>query len=139
LHPQQIELTIGRVPFGAPESVGVSTAPVGVIEFADFQCPFCADFARSVFPQIRAKYIDRGLVRFDFRNFPLPIHPLARSAALAGECLTKFRNFSAAQDFLFGAAPGATAKGLAPAAEALGLAPSTLESCSRNPTFVASD
>lgn len=76
-------------------------------------------------------------MRFDFRNFPLPIHPLARSAALAGECLTKFRNFSAAQDFLFGAAPGATAKGLAPAAEALGLAPSTLESCSRNPTFVA--
>jgi protein-disulfide isomerase len=61
-------------------SFGPANAKVQVVEFSDFQCPFCSQ-AASVVHQIRAKYGDR--VRFTFRQFPLPMHPNAREAAEA--------------------------------------------------------
>ena len=135
--PQAIELTTDRVPLGAVQTVGASTAPVGMIEFADYQCPFCVRFAKSVFPQIKATYVDSGLVRFEFRNFPLPIHPLADDMAVAGLCLTKSRDFMSAHDFLFASASGFTKKWLPDAATALGLTSRALEACSEDPASTA--
>jgi len=64
----------------SPASFGPATAKVQVVEFSDFECPFCSQ-AASVVHQIREKYGDR--VRFTFRHFPLPMHPNAREAAEA--------------------------------------------------------
>jgi len=64
----------------SPASFGPANAKVQVVEFSDFQCPFCSQ-AAGVVHQIRAKYGDR--VRFTFRQFPLPMHPNAREAAEA--------------------------------------------------------
>ncbi|HET9370626.1 MAG TPA: thioredoxin domain-containing protein [Vicinamibacterales bacterium] len=135
--PQPIELTTDRVPLGSLQTVGVSTAPLGMIEFADYQCPFCVKFAESVFPQIKAKYVDSGLVRFEFRNFPLPIHPLADDMAVAGVCLTKSRGFMSAHDFLFAGASDFTRKWLPDAATALGMTSRSLEACSEDPASTA--
>ena len=136
-HPKAIKLEADRVAFGGPESVGLSSAPIGIIEFADLQCPYCADFARLVFPRIKAEYIDRGIVRFDFRNFPLPIHPLAHAEAVAGYCLTKLGNFSSAHDYLFGRTPDTTKDRFASAVTALSLAPQAFEACSQDPASAA--
>jgi protein-disulfide isomerase len=64
----------------SPASFGPANAKVQIVEFSDFQCPFCSQ-AAGVVHKIRAKYGDR--VRFTFRQFPLPMHPNAREAAEA--------------------------------------------------------
>ncbi len=66
---------------------GSIDAPVTIVEFTDFQCPFCARFHINTFPQIDSEYIKTGKVRFVVRDFPLRFHENARSAAMATECL----------------------------------------------------
>jgi Thioredoxin len=63
------------VPLGVSPSLGRATAHVVLVEFADFQCPHCGAFARDAFPDIRARYVDTGVIQFVFRFLPLPIHP----------------------------------------------------------------
>ena len=73
-------------------TLGDPGAPVVMVEFADFYCPFCARFLWETFPQIKEEYIDKGLVRFEFRN--LIVHGLpALLAAVAGECAAQQGRF----------------------------------------------
>lgn len=66
---------------------GAGEARVVVIEFSDYQCPYCAKYARESFPQVMAEFVDTSKIRYAFRNFPLQsIHPLAFGAARAAEC-----------------------------------------------------
>ena len=69
------------------ETLGSAKAPVTIVEFTDFQCPFCGRHATETFPLLRAKYIATGQVRYVLRDFPLSqIHPLALPAARAARC-----------------------------------------------------
>ncbi len=68
--------------------LGNKDAPVTIIEFSDFQCPFCERFYTESFSQIKTNYIDTGKVRLVFRDFPLTsIHPQAQKASEATECV----------------------------------------------------
>ena len=67
-------------------SLGDKSAPLVVVEYTDFQCPFCQQFHNTAFAQIKANYIDTGKVRFISRDFPLDFHDNARRAATAGRC-----------------------------------------------------
>src|SRR3989344_3594718 len=68
-------------------ALGKENAPVTIVEFSDFQCPFCSRFRTETFDQIKSQYIDTGKVRFVYRDFPLTsIHPQAQKAAEASEC-----------------------------------------------------
>jgi protein-disulfide isomerase len=59
--------------------MGKPDAPVTVIEFSDYQCPFCQRFFANTLPALKKDYIDTGKVRYVFRDFPLDsIHPQAR-------------------------------------------------------------
>ncbi|MFO7170651.1 MAG: DsbA family protein [Chloroflexota bacterium] len=74
-------------PSSDPRSMGNPAAPITVVEFADFQCPYCASFARTTHPQIKAQYIDTGKVYFVHRDLPLAqIHPGTVLAAHAANC-----------------------------------------------------
>ncbi len=76
-----------EVNIGDSFSIGDPDAPVVIVEFTDFQCPFCARHTEQTFPQIKADYIDTGLVRYVFKDFPLTnIHPQAVLAAKAARC-----------------------------------------------------
>jgi protein-disulfide isomerase len=66
--------------------MGDKDAPVTVIEFSDYQCPFCGKFYSNVMPSLIEKYVKTGKVRFVYRDFPLSFHPLAQPAANATEC-----------------------------------------------------
>lgn len=67
--------------------LGQFDAPVVMIEFSDFECPFCKRFWEQSLPQIKTNYIDTGKVKFVYRDLPLPIHdPLATQEALAANC-----------------------------------------------------
>ena len=66
---------------------GDSKAPITVIEFSDFQCPFCERFYTQTLPQIEENYIKTGKVKLVYRDFPLTsLHPMAQKTAEAAEC-----------------------------------------------------
>lgn len=65
---------------------GNPDAAVVVFEFADFQCPYCARFAREIFPRIDSAYVKPGKVQWIFVNLPLPNHANAWAAAEAAMC-----------------------------------------------------
>lgn len=66
--------------------LGVEDAPVTIIEYSDFQCPFCGKFYQQTEPQLISEYVDTGKVKFIYKHFPLAQHQYAQKAAEASEC-----------------------------------------------------
>ncbi|MDH5597211.1 MAG: DsbA family protein [Candidatus Peregrinibacteria bacterium] len=67
--------------------LGDPDAPVTIIEWSDYECPFCKRFVTQTLPQIKENYIETGKVKFIYRDFPLGFHdPLATEQAMAAEC-----------------------------------------------------
>ena len=67
--------------------LGNKNAPVTIVEFSDYQCPFCRRSYTQVFPLLKENFINTGKVKFIFRDFPLSsIHPGAVIASQAAEC-----------------------------------------------------
>lgn len=89
-----------RNPVGAGDHVrGPADAPVTIVEYGDYQCPYCG----AVFPLVQ-QFLDRlgDRVRFVFRNFPIPdLHPEALNAALLAEYAADHGSFWLAHDLLF--------------------------------------
>lgn len=94
LSPEQLQ----RVP---GISQGQPNAPVVLMEFADFQCPACAEFATYYKPLMK-DYVDNGTVRFVWYDFPLvEIHQNAMLASRAGRCANEQNRFWEFHDFVF--------------------------------------
>lgn len=81
--------------------MGSPTAPVEVIEFADFECPVCAEFAAVTEPDIRSKLINTGEMRLRFIDYPLPMHKNTWNASRAAACADEQGKFWAMHDALF--------------------------------------
>ena len=82
--------------------IGNPDAPITIIEFSDFQCPFCARFHIQTLPTIMEEYIEKGDVKLVFRDFPLQsIHPNAVPASVAAECANEQGKFKQMHDILF--------------------------------------
>ena len=82
--------------------IGNPDAPITIIEFSDFQCPFCARFHVETLPSIMNEYIDKGQVKLIFRDFPIQsIHPNALPASVASECANEQGKFKEMHDKLF--------------------------------------
>lgn len=67
-------------------SMGKADAPLVMVEYGDFQCPFCQQYHNTAFAQIKANYVDTGKLRYIHRDFPLDFHENARRAAAAARC-----------------------------------------------------
>ena len=67
-------------------ALGSDDAPVTLVEFTDYQCPYCSKFHQMTFPQIKKNYIDTGKIRFVSRDLPLDFHKNALQAARATRC-----------------------------------------------------
>jgi protein-disulfide isomerase len=94
--PERVKVSIDDDPaLGRPE------APVVIVEFSDFQCPYCARFAQQTFPQLKREYIDTGKVRLVFRDFPLSFHQNAALAAEAAQCAHEQDRFWEMHDRIF--------------------------------------
>ena len=67
--------------------LGDKNAPITLIEFSDYECPFCKRHFDQTLPQLRKDYIDTGKVKMVFRDFPLSFHdPMATTEAIAANC-----------------------------------------------------
>jgi protein-disulfide isomerase len=76
-----------RLTLSGQPSLGSPNAPVVMVEFTDFQCPFCSRFHSQTFPLIRKAYVESGRVRYVTLDFPLTtIHAEALQAARASHC-----------------------------------------------------
>jgi protein-disulfide isomerase len=92
---------IVTVAMGDSPSLGQADAPVVLVEFTDFQCPYCKRAHDGVLAELKKKYVDSGKVRLVSRNLPLPFHPNAEPAALAALCAGEQGQFWAMRDRLF--------------------------------------
>ncbi|MFN7991836.1 MAG: thioredoxin domain-containing protein [Candidatus Micrarchaeia archaeon] len=66
--------------------IGSDTAPVVMVEFSDYQCPFCRRFWLHNYETLRKEYVDTGKVQLVYRDFPLSFHPAAEISAEAVAC-----------------------------------------------------
>ncbi len=81
---------------------GDPNAPITIIEFSDYQCPFCARFHVQTLPSLMEEYINTGKVNFVYRDFPIQrIHPNALPAAVAAECADEQGKYWEYHDTLF--------------------------------------
>ena len=91
-----------EVPVGDAFAIGDPDAPVTIVEYTDFQCPFCRRYFEETFHQIVENHVETGQVRYVFKDFPLQnIHPQAVKAAEAARCAGEQEAFLAMHDQLF--------------------------------------
>lgn len=94
----------GKVSVSADDDplLGNANAKVTIIEFSDFQCPFCRRHYTQTLPQLKKEYIETGKVKYVYRDFPLTqIHPAAVPAAEAAECADEQGKFWELHDKIF--------------------------------------
>lgn len=105
---------------------GPASAPVTIIEYSDFQCPYCRK-AEPTMKQIRADYGPK--VRVVYMDFPLGFHPNAMDAALAARCAGEQGQFWAYHDALLSGASGLSKPALKQLAQGLHLDAASFNSC----------
>lgn len=128
----QLTLKEGNPTLGNPD------APIIITEFSDFECPYCARAARDTLPDLKTNYIDTGKVALVFKNYPLPLHRYAMSAAQAAECAYQQDKFWEYHDVLFAHQEELQKKALFDYAEEIGLNMDEFEACYDDPRIKAS-
>jgi len=117
-------LEIGNAPVkGNPD------AKITVMEFSDYQCPFCKRYADATFSKIDQEYISTGKIRYVFRDFPLAMHKQANKAAEAAHCAAEQGKYWEMHDRLFANQQALSDKELLAHGRTLGLKGKAFKSC----------
>lgn len=121
---------------GNAPTMGGKDAKVTIIEYSDFQCPFCAKGA-DILKEIKKKYGNK--VKIAFKNFPLPFHNHAEQAAVAGLCANEqsSEHFWKMHDEMFANQDSLDAEGLKKTAKKIGLKMDTFEKCLSENKYLA--
>ena len=121
--PSSIQIPLEGRPF-----LGPADAPVTIVEFTDYQCPFCALHSQDNFPRLLREF--QGQVRYVVLNFPITsIHPGADQAGQAAECAAAQGKFWVYHDMLFRNQASQHTEGLREMAREAGLDGGTFDSC----------
>ncbi|MFL6649145.1 MAG: DsbA family protein [Sulfurifustis sp.] len=97
-------MRIGAEPFvrvDPDRARGDSAATVAIVEFADYQCPYCRAFHNATLPKLDAVYIKTGKVRYFYVDFPLSMHAQAFGASVAARCAAAQGQYRTMQDSLY--------------------------------------
>ena len=117
---------------GAPVK-GPGTAPVTIVKFEDFQCPFCKQ-AQATETQLLSRYSKK--IKLVHRDFPIDaLHPIARKAHEAARCANEQGKFWEYHDILYSNAPKASVEDLKAYAKQAGLAMPAFEQCFTNEKY----
>jgi protein-disulfide isomerase len=126
--PQIVTVSITNAP-----SLGKTNASLVLVEFTDFQCPFCIRFQNEVFARLKTNYVDTGKLRIVSRNLPLAFHSFAGPAARAAICANAQGKFWPMRDKLFAANPSLSIEAINQAGRDAGLDLAALAVCATNP------
>lgn len=118
-------------------SLGRADAPVTIIEFTDYQCPYCKRFHSGTFEELKKSYIDTGKVRWVIYDLPLKIHPLALNAAEAALCAGDQGKFWELHDMLLSTDAPPDDGLIEKSAEGLSLDIKGLQSCLKSGKYSA--
>jgi protein-disulfide isomerase len=110
-------------------ALGRATAPLTMVEFTDYQCPYCRRFQAEVWPKLKRDYIDTGKLRYIARDLPLEIHASAAPAAEAAHCAGAQGKFWEMHAALLGGAADLGAGGIERRARAVGLDLTRFDEC----------
>jgi protein-disulfide isomerase len=114
---------------GAPVK-GEQNAKIVLVEFSDFQCPFCSRFVKDTMTQVQTDYVNTGKVKYVFADFPLEsIHQFAFKAAEAASCAGQQGKFWEMHDRLFANQTALKPEDLPQHAEAIGLDKAKFQQC----------
>ncbi|MFH1391267.1 MAG: DsbA family protein [Candidatus Diapherotrites archaeon] len=116
---------------------GNADAPITIVEFSDFQCPFCSRFYTDTLGKLRENYVDTGKVKIIYRDFPLSFHPEATPAAEAAECAGDQGKFYEMHDKIFENQESISAASYKQWAADLGLNTEQFNSCVDDGTHAA--
>jgi protein-disulfide isomerase len=108
---------------------GDKDASVIIVEWSDFECPFCERFYQQTLPSIEKEYIETGKVKLVFRDFPLGFHTNAQKAAEAAECAGEQGKYWEMHDLLFGQGVQGGVAGFKQYAKNLGLNSAKFDNC----------
>ena len=126
--PQANATYVGNVNVDGLPARGPENALVTVVEFSDFQCPFCKSYFDNTYPLVTSAYGDK--VRYVFRDFPIEqLHPQAPKAAEAGRCAFEQGKFWQYHDSLFQNQGRLDAVGLKAQARDVGLDGAAFDRC----------
>jgi len=98
--PQTEQPTRAKLNLDGFQMLGNKSAPLTVVEFTDYQCPFCQRFHVTTFSELKKNYIDTGKVRFYSRDMPLDFHANAMRAAQAARCANEQGKFWQLRDVM---------------------------------------
>jgi protein-disulfide isomerase len=128
--PLQVEQVTG-LQIDAAQITNVSgTGRIAIVEFSDFQCPFCRSYAKETLPTITRDLVDSGDVRYVAMHYPIEeIHPLAAGASEAAECAGRQGRFWEMHQRLFDNADALTPMQLGEHAQMLGLDQAQFDKC----------
>lgn len=99
--PTPTPMPADQIPTTGSPVLGSVDARVVMIEYSDYQCPYCSRYKQETFPRIKEAYIDTGLMRYVFKDFPLSFHAQAHSAAQAARCAGDQGDYWGMHDLLF--------------------------------------
>lgn len=114
-------------------SLGRLDAPVAIVEYSDYQCPYCQRFHAEVLPRLKRQYIDTGKLRFFFRDLPLAMHRESTPAAVAARCAGAQGKFWEMNEALFANQPQLGADLYQRLSRALALDDARFRECQRDP------
>lgn len=118
------------IPLADTPILGNPMARVAVLEYSDFECPYCYRFTMNTFPAIRSGYIESGKIRFGFRNLPIESkHANAMDAASAAMCAHRQGQFWKMHDALFTQPKALDSASTVAKASRLGLDVGRFEAC----------
>jgi protein-disulfide isomerase len=118
-----------RIDIGGYPSQGNPKASLVMVEFTDFQCPYCARYHAATYPQLKKAYIDTQRMRYVVVDYPLEFHELAFKAAEAAHCGAKQGRYWEVHDRLFKSTPNLQPANLPKLVEGLGLDIASFQSC----------
>ncbi len=136
--PAQIEKLENAVAIGNIPTKGNAKAAVTMIEFSDYQCPFCKRHVDQTVPALMKDYVDSGKVRYAFRDFPLAaLHPQAAKAAEAARCAGDQAKYWEMHDRMFDLQPEIKDQKFAEFAKGIGLDEAKFNECLSSGRYAA--
>ena len=135
--PRPPRPTTGKTGITNDPFMGNADAPVVLVEFSDYECPFCGRFFRNTLSQIKKEYVDTGKLKYVFKDFPLAFHKKAPKASEAAHCAGEKGKFWEMHDLIYENQKQMDIPDLINHAQSLGLDVKEFEECLTNSRHAA--